>query len=415
MLDKALVLPLQTSQSPRDLEHPEEQIARLRAVHQAALELYSELDLDRLLHKALAVWIETSRCSAGALLLLDAATGDLVVQGAEGNRGPRLEGTHFSPDRGIAGSALERGELVALDPDTATEPMLEIEGNRFGLHIRSAAAAPLVARAKPIGVLLAINESPADNSDALDTEVQSLLATHCAIAIENARAFSRLAEDREQVLSLEEAVRHEAARNLHDGPAQILTAVIMSVRFLKEALERAPEQAGDELVQLEALGQKALHQVRNILFELRPAVLETDGIGPALEAYVGRVRLVDARRFELELTNVHSRIEPAAESAVFSIVQEAVNNARRHAGARRVRIEAAEENDSLFITVKDDGCGFDPTRAEAISPPRSGYGLRTMRRRARLARAALEIESAPDRGTTVTLRVPICPPSELGR
>jgi signal transduction histidine kinase len=373
MLEQTTLLPVQPTYTIADYERLQARIERLLALQKVAADLASQVELKPVLREIVHAALSRADCDECSLLLLDPATNGLVLAAWEGEDGSQ------------SGSVLSG----RLDSD------------------RASTIVPLIADGMQIGVLEAARKAPGGGFSAEDEEFFVALASQGAIAIQHARLYERLVVVRDQSAWQEEAVRREVARNLHDGPAQILTALIMSVRFLKEALERAPERAGDELPQLEALGQKALSQVRNILFELQPAVLESDGIGPALEAYVERLKLVEPRNIEIVLDNVHSRFEPTVESSVFAIVREAVSNARRHADARRIRIEAAEAGGALSIEVRDDGCGFDPASVENESAPRPGFGLPTMRRRAQAARADLCISSSPGRGTSVHLRVPV--------
>jgi signal transduction histidine kinase len=372
MLEQTSLLPVQTTYTIADYERLLARLERLLALQKAAADLAPQAELERVLHKIVRAAFSLIDCRECSLLLLDPASNDLVLAAREG------EDEGQPPSR--AGDCR--------DSD------------------RASLAIPLVVDGTQIGVLEATGNVSGCGFDAEDEEFLTALASQGVIAIQNARLYERLLDERDQSAWMEEAVRHELERNLHDGPAQILTALIMSTRFLKESLERAPERAGDELAQLEALGQKALFQVRNILFDLKPAVLHSDGIGPALEAYVDRVKLVEPHSVGLVLANVHSRFEQPVESSIFSIVQEAVNNARRHANAHRIWIKAAEGDGCLSIEVRDDGCGFDVTRVENELAPHPHFGLTTMRRRARAAGADLAITSSPGRGTSVHLRVP---------
>jgi signal transduction histidine kinase len=213
--------------------------------------------------------------------------------------------------------------------------------------------------------------------------------------------------ERDRFLAVEAAIRHELARDLHDGPAQLLSAILMSVNFLRDAFERAPQEAPNELLQLEAVAQKALYQVRNLLFDLRPVILETQGLGPAIEAYVERLRMVEPFNIMLDVDSLTTRFPAKTESAIFGIVQEAVNNAKRHASPRNIWIEATQSERLLTLKVRDDGRGFDPSRVQSAYDQRGSFGLLNMRERAEIARGQIQIDSRPLRGTTVILTVPL--------
>jgi signal transduction histidine kinase len=171
-------------------------------------------------------------------------------------------------------------------------------------------------------------------------------------------------------------------------------------------MERAPERVAADLLQLEASGQKALYQVRNILFDLRPVILESQGLGPALRGYAERLRSLEPFNLELDI-RFKARLKPHIEGLVFSIVQEAVNNAKKHAAPRNVWIRAVEASGWLAVTVRDDGSGFQVPEVQQSLAARNSFGLLNMRERAEVAGARLEIESTPGKGTRITLKVPL--------
>jgi two-component system sensor histidine kinase DegS len=172
-------------------------------------------------------------------------------------------------------------------------------------------------------------------------------------------------------------------------------------------IERAPDRVSSELAELRTLSEKALHQVRNILFFLRPLILEKEGLGPALSYYAERMRPLERFDLTLDVASLKTRLDTEVESNIFAIVQEAVSNAKRHALPHHVWIQGGEKEGQLVLTVRDDGCGFDPAQAERAAAERNSFGLLNMRERAELARATLVIESEPGRGTRITLRVPL--------
>lgn len=400
-----------TSHSLQDMQgrlaRLEARVAALRALQDVARDLTSELDLDRLLHKTLRAAVTVMGCTAGSLLLFDPETADLVFEVVEGGGGDALERTRIKSDRGIAGCAFTERRPVVVEDAMQDERYYAEVARRYDLQIHQLVAVPLIAKGNAIGVLEIMNRYSAEAFGEDDEELMLAFASQSAIAIENARLYQSVIRERDRILAVEAGVRQEIARDLHDGPAQILSAIIMSVRLMRELIDRSPERLGDELLHLEALGQKALYQVRNLLFDLRPVILETHGLGPALEAYADRMRLVEPFSLSVDVGAMTARFKPNVESAIFSIVQEAVNNSKSHAAATRLWITAAQDANSLKITVRDDGRGFDLAQAEEAYAERNRFGLLNMRERAEIAHGRLEIESKPGRGTTVLLTVPV--------
>jgi signal transduction histidine kinase len=382
-------------------------VAALRALQEVARDVTGELDLDRLLHKILRAAVTVMGCTAGSLLLYDPATAELVFEVVEGGGGDELEKTRIKSDQGIAGCAFTQRQPIVVEDAMNDDRYFAEVAQRYNLKIHRLIAVPLIAKGNAIGVVEIMNRTSGESSNEDDQDLLLAFASQSAIAIENARLYQSVIQERDRILVVEAGVRQEIARDLHDGPAQILSAIIMSVRLMRELIDRSPERLGDELLHWEALGQKALYQVRNLLFDLRPVILETNGLGPALEAYADRMRLVEPFSLSVDVHSLTTRFKANVESAIFSIVQEAVNNAKTHAAPSRLWITATQDNGALRISVRDDGRGFDLARVEQSYVERNSFGLLNMRERAEIAHGRLEILSKPGRGTSVTLTVPL--------
>lgn len=382
-------------------------VEALRAIQDVARDLTAELDLDRLLHKIVRSAVGVMNCTAGSLLLYDPATDELVFQVVEGGGGEALEKLRLKSDKGIVGAAFTQRQPIVVQDAARDARYFGAVADSFGLRIQRLLAVPLLAKGNAIGVLEIMNKASGESFTSDDQDLLLAFASQSAVAIENARLYQSVITERDRILAVEAGVRHELARDLHDGPAQILSAIIMSVRFLRDLIEHTPERTPGELLQLEALAQKALYQVRNMLFDLRPVILETQGLGPALQAYVERLRLVEPFRITLDAKSVSKRFPSNVESAIFSIVQEAVNNAKKHAAPTNLWISAKQSDNTLTLTVKDDGRGFDISSVQQSYAQRNSFGLLNMRERAEIAHGHLELDSHPGKGTTVTLAIPL--------
>ncbi len=384
-----------------ELENLRARITALETLQTIARDLTAELDLDALLRKILRAAMHVSHSTAGSLFLYDAATHDLVFKVIVGGGGDALKETRIPADRGIVGESFLQQRAIVVDDAEADPRYFSAPAKNVGLFIQRIVAVPLIAQGKAIGVLEVMNKSESYTQD--DADLLTAFATQSAIAIENARLYGQVLDERDRILAVEAAVRHELARDLHDGPAQMLAALIMEIRFLRELAQRDPNKLMTEFVNLEAVAQKAMYQTRNILFDLRPVILEQQGLGPALEQYVMRLRMVEPFRIALNAETLKTRFEPKVEAAIFSIVQEAVNNAKKHANATQLEIEAREEGNTLTISVRDDGRGFDVLQTRENYGARGSLGLLNMKERAEIARGRLEIHSEKEKGTTVKL------------
>jgi len=143
---------------------------------------------------------------------------------------------------------------------------------------------------------------------------------------------------------------------------------------------------------------------------LRPVILESQGLVPALRSYVNQLQDSDEFTVHLDVGNFDSQLDPKVAGTIFSIVQEAINNVKKHAHARNVWLNLAIDRDQLVVGIKDDGHGFDVKAVERDYDQRGSFGLLNMHERAELIDGFLAIESSqvePERGTVVTLRVPL--------
>src|SRR5207237_722035 len=140
------------------------------------------------------------------------------------------------------------------------------------------------------------------------------------IALQNAQLYQTLREERDRLINKEDEVRRDLARDLHDGPAQVLAQIAMQVDFIKRLLDRAPERVPAELDALAEKARRANQDVRTLLFELRPVILESAGLAAALESYTQRFSPSDPPRVHFRADEVPGRVAPAAEATVFNVV-----------------------------------------------------------------------------------------------
>ncbi|MDE3089841.1 MAG: histidine kinase, partial [Chloroflexota bacterium] len=179
---------------------------------------------------------------------------------------------------------------------------------------------------------------------------------------------------------------------------------------LRQVVTREPERVPAELDEQERQANLALHQLRDMLFDLRPIALETQGLAAALQVYVERQSETKEIKFHLDTQSFSTRFPSHVEAAVFSIVQEAVVNAEKHARAKNVWITLRPSGDAVAICVQDDGRGFDLAQVEEAYSQRGTLGLLNMKERAEIANAKLAIESTPGKGTAVRLTLPFANP-----
>lgn len=217
---------------------------------------------------------------------------------------------------------------------------------------------------------------------------------------------SKLGEEQARIIRAQEDVRRELARDLHDGTVQRLSTIAMGLEYVRNLFLARPESVPAELESLRILALKASQEARLLLFELRPLVLESEGLVAALQAYAEQIP-AEGGTIHLDLSDFSRRLRFGKEEAIFDIVQEAVTNARKHAQAENIHIRLQEEKGYLLCQVEDDGRGFNVAQIEKAYERRMHFGLLNMRERAEMFKATLRVESVPGQGTKVILRVPL--------
>jgi signal transduction histidine kinase len=183
----------------------------------------------------------------------------------------------------------------------------------------------------------------------------------------------------------------------------------MSLGFTKELLKRSPDLAEAEINESLDVANKTLKQLRTLLFDLRPVILETQGLIPALELYAERLEETEELNITLMVEHEFDRLAHKAEVAIFSIIQEAVNNAKKYAQANQIDliVQADQQQDSLTFLIKDDGVGFDVQQVKARYDEQGSLGMINMQERTEMINGQLRIHSGVGQGTRVILNLPL--------
>lgn len=240
--------------------------------------------------------------------------------------------------------------------------------------------------------------------------VQEIRDLHQALADMVARIRSYETSMRDYlgaVTQASEVERAHLARELHDGPVQDLIVLGQRAEMAQRFLERDEiERASALLGELRRTEEDTVRQLRRLIGSLRPIYLEDLGFVPALEMLVRQAGERTSAQVRLEAAPAIGRLPPEVELAAYRIVQEALNNAVQHAHAEHISVHAARQPGALVLTIADDGVGFSfPAQPDLLT--REGhYGLLGMRERATQLGGAFQIDTAPDRGTRLTIRLP---------
>ncbi|WP_227767464.1 sensor histidine kinase [Zhaonella formicivorans] len=205
------------------------------------------------------------------------------------------------------------------------------------------------------------------------------------------------------VIKAQEEERRRVARGMHDGPAQSIANIVLRAEYCEKLYEKKPELLQEELRSLKEYARETLEDVRKIIFDLRPMDLDDLGLVPAVKRYAADFQ--EKYKIKVEVVNVGQarRYLQAIEVTVFRIIQEALNNARKHSGATAIRIVMETNPLSLSAVIKDDGCGFELREGLEVGH----FGLRGMHEWASILQGNLQIVTAPGKGTTVAVKIPV--------
>src|SRR5262249_21700255 len=208
--------------------------------------------------------------------------------------------------------------------------------------------------------------------------------------------------------------RQRIARELHDDTGQVLTLLLIRLKLLEG--QPGAEPLHEQIAELRGLVSGAIEQVRRLALNLRPPSLDQLGLVPALRSLAATFTANTHLPVQMKLPREPIRLSPEQTIAVYRIVQEALTNSANHAGATELEMAVVLRGGVLYLTVRDDGRGFDPAAIErpsraalhgAKGGPGPGVGLFGMEERARLVGGALRMQSAPGAGTSVTLDLPL--------
>ncbi len=369
--------------------------------------LTSNHDLPELLQQIMHTTAELLQAENCTLMLLDQNTNELIFQVPDLLNSNQPKEFRQPIERGICGYVARVGKPLIVNDVAQDERFNQQVDQATGFRTRTVICAPMRAKDKTIGVIEGINKLDGEFTSN-DLSLLLTLAAQAAIAIENAELYASVTSERDKLIAKEEEVRRELGRDLHDGPAQVISGIAMRIGIIKRLLANEPKKVLPELDELEKVVLNTAKDIRTMMFGLRPLMLETKGLIPTLEAYVEKLQ---SERWQTHLEvegfmqpdGSYYRLSHNAENTFFIIIQEAINNIRKHAQPKNVWLKLTYSPKEILVTVQDDGKGFEVEAVMAQYDERGSFGLLNMRERARLVNASYAITSKPGQGTNITL------------
>jgi len=367
----------------------------LVALNKAALAISRDLELNQTLQHIVDTACELVSADYAALAVFnsDRDMETFVFSGMTPDEADSIR--TFPQGRGLLGAVMENPNPIRL---SKVSQDARSEGFPQGHPaMTSFLGVPITAGDEVQGNLYLTNKQGADEFSDADEELIQIFASHAAVAIKNARLFEEIG----RLAIIDE--RSRIGMDLHDGVIQSIYAVGLTLESAHMILEDTPDEARELLIQAIAGLNDAIRDIRNFILDLRPRRFDGD-----LTAGVGRlVREFQANAMVEVNLNVQDQlsdsIPSAVRQAVFLTAQEALANIARHSRASIVALELDRDTDTIWLTVNDDGRGFDVQ----VQDQTVGHGLANMRSRAEELGGRFEVESEIGQGTSIRLQLPL--------
>jgi signal transduction histidine kinase len=408
----------------------------LSALVEMSRTLSSTIEWDRVLHYAL---YQIAHSFAGVWSTAIFLKQSGMAEPAQTYQPPQASGFHQPPAAAlllsaVAGRVMDSSQAVGVD--LAGEIVIVEDADADGnVAIQKSSGpyrtlgVPLVAQGESVGSLvMSLAEADGPNRRPFTRQDLNLLAAFArqiTTSIENARLYqalqereARLAELFRQLVNAQEGERQRIARELHDETGQKLSALAMGLAAVEASdfsrMDGDGPAAGRSLIHnLREVTDQAITELRHIMSDLRPALLDDLGLAPALRSYVQQYALRHpeisvALSADRGLKSSARRLPPEYETALFRVAQEALTNVARHAHATHVTVTFEQRPEVVRLEISDNGVGFSPDAARAPSQaPGAGLGLVGMRERVTLVGGRWSVQSAPGAGTCVVVELPL--------
>ena len=334
--------------------------------------------------------------------------------------------------KSIFGYSVISGKSLMIDDAYAISPDVEYRHNHSfdestGYKTISVLTIPMKNHDNNVtGVIQLINKKKADKIlpfNSMDELIMNSLAGQAAVALENNLLYRDmqllLHEYKQQnnhlvllskkILKADEEERKRIAREIHDGPAQSAVNLSFKLEICKRYLADARlEELSNELSNLGGLVHSTVKEIRTIIYDLKPSCLE-NGLISAVGSHIELFSQSTGLNIDFKHSGKDSRVEYYLTSTIYRILQEALSNVNKHAEAQNVAINLSISEDCILLSISDDGRGFDPDGLKTMKfdKLKGGFGLEGIRERIELVRGVMKIDSAPGKGTILTLKIPL--------
>jgi two-component system sensor histidine kinase DegS len=209
-----------------------------------------------------------------------------------------------------------------------------------------------------------------------------------------------------RIIEAQEGERQRLARQMHDGPAQSLTNLILQAEIVEKSFDMGTDQVRTELSNLRSAVNRTFEKTMDFVFELSPMMLDDLGAVPTLRRYIEDFQEKSGLSIAFDVVGEERRLAPYVEITIFRVIQELLHNVWQHAHASHVQVGLNFQGSTVGITVEDDGSGFDVDDMMALAKERKSLGISTMQQRLEMLGGTIQFDSSLGRGTKVSMQVP---------
>ena len=402
-----------------EARNPEGEMQRrhheLVALSRVSAALSGLWDLDAILRVALDNVLTIMNGTIGGILLLDEQTQTLSYRVHQDLSTRYVEEMHLSLGEGIAGRVAQSGKSVLLE-DISADPRVTYPDLASTEGLKAFISVPLRAKDKVLGVINVASRTPRHFSTN-DMHLLHSIGDQLGVAVDQAELHQRLRRARgryrqlaRQTLMTQEEERRRLARELHDETSQALSGLALQLQALVDKAEMSGSQDAGFIAGLnkvQSLTGQVHGEISRLIGDLRPALLDTLGLVPAIRQYAeASLRPLDIN-VSLETRDRDRRLPPEVEAGLFRWTQGAIGNIAQHSKAKNATIILEFGEDEILLRITDDGQGFNVSEITDIEESGRGRGVFSMKERVGLLGGTCSIESQLGQGTTVRARVPI--------
>lgn len=208
-----------------------------------------------------------------------------------------------------------------------------------------------------------------------------------------------------KIIEAQEDERKRVAREIHDGPAQLIANLVIKTELCEKLIDMDKEKAKDELVSLKGFLRSSLSDVRKIIYDLRPMSLDDLGLVPTLQRYISNYVEENKIFVNFLVFGDPQPLKPIIELATFRIIQEALTNIKKHSGAQNASIRVEFTKGHINLLISDDGKGFDKSKLKTARQDDGGYGLLSMKERVELLNGKFDLNTTHGKGTKIFVSI----------